>query len=129
MSRSVVTTQAAPRPPAGVPLSQGVRKGNLVQVSGQTGVDPATGEPVSDSVAEQTERALRNVLAVLEEAGAGVEDVLMLRVYLTDVTHFSEMNETYARVVGEPYPARTTVYVGLPPGLLVEVDALAALDG
>ncbi|WP_019854191.1 RidA family protein [Actinopolyspora mortivallis] len=129
MSRSVVTTSAAPRPPAGVPLSQGVRKGNLVQVSGQTGVDPATGKPVSDSVAEQTERALRNVLAVLEEAGAGVEDVLMLRVYLTDVTHFSEMNETYARVVGEPYPARTTVYVGLPPGLLVEVDALAALDG
>ncbi|SDP92505.1 reactive intermediate/imine deaminase [Actinopolyspora xinjiangensis] len=125
MSRTVVTTSNAPTPPAGVPLSQAVCKGNLVQVSGQTGVDPATGRPVSDSVAEQTEQALRNVFAILEEAGAGVEDVLMLRVYLTDVTHFAEMNQTYARVVGEPYPARTTVYVGLPPHLLVEIDALA----
>ncbi|ASU78535.1 reactive intermediate/imine deaminase [Actinopolyspora erythraea] len=125
MSRTVVTTSNAPTPPAGVPLSQAVCKGNLVQVSGQTGVDPTTGRPVSDSVAEQTEQALRNVFAILEEAGAGVEDVLMLRVYLTDVTHFAEMNQTYARVVGDPYPARTTVYVGLPPHLLVEIDALA----
>ncbi|SFT87455.1 reactive intermediate/imine deaminase [Actinopolyspora lacussalsi subsp. righensis] len=125
MSRTVVTTPKAPTPPAGVPLSQAVCKGNLVQVSGQTGVDPATGKPVSESVAEQTEQALRNVFAILAEAGAGVEDVLMLRVYLTDVAHFAEMNETYARVVGEPYPARTTVYVGLPANLLVEIDALA----
>ncbi|NYH78382.1 reactive intermediate/imine deaminase [Actinopolyspora biskrensis] len=127
MSTSVITTPNAPRPPAGVPLSQAVRKGNLVQVSGQTGVDPTTGEPVSGSVAEQTEQALRNVFAILDEAGSGPGDVLMLRVYLTDVAHFAEMNETYARVVGEPYPARTTVYVGLPPALLVEIDALAVL--
>ncbi|WP_017974586.1 RidA family protein [Actinopolyspora halophila] len=127
MSTSVITTPNAPSPPAGVPLSQAVRKGNLVQVSGQTGVDPATGKPVSDSVADQTEQALRNVFAILDEAGASPEDVLMLRVYLTDVAHFAEMNETYAGVVGEPYPARTTVYVGLPPALLVEIDALAVL--
>ncbi|GAB2749414.1 Rid family hydrolase [Salinifilum aidingensis] len=125
MDRTVITTDDAPRPAAGIPLSQGVRKGNLVQVSGQTGVDPATGKPVEGDVRAQTEQALRNVFAILEASGAGVQDVLMLRVYLTDVAHFAEMNETYARVVGEPFPARTTVYVGLPPGLLVEIDALA----
>lgn len=128
MARTVVTTSEAPTPAAGIPLSQGVRKGNTIQVSGQTAVHPETSKPVEGGVAEQTEQALRNVFAILRAGGAGPEDVLMLRVYLTDVAHFTEMNETYARVVGEPFPARTTVYVGLPPGLLVEVDALAVVD-
>ncbi len=128
MSRTVVSTTNAPTPPANIPLSQAVRKGNLLQVSGQTPVDPATGQPVAGGVAEQTEQALRNVIAILEAGGGSLRDVIMLRVYLTDVAHFAEMNETYARVVGEPFPARTTVYVGLPPGLLVEIDALAVLD-
>ncbi|WP_243794009.1 RidA family protein [Saccharopolyspora gloriosae] len=127
MPRTIITSSDAPTPPPHIPLSPGVRKGNIVQVSGQTPVDPATGELVAGGVPEQTERALRNVIAVLEAAGAGLDDVLMLRVYLTDVAQFAEMNETYARVVGEPYPARTTVYVGLPPGLLVEIDALAVI--
>lgn len=128
MARTVISTSAAPTPPPNVPLSQGVRKGNIIQVSGQTPVSPETGEPVDGGVAAQTEQALRNVLAVLEAEGAGLDDILMLRVYLTDIAHFAEMNETYARLLGEPYPARTTVYVGLPPGLLVEIDALAVLD-
>jgi reactive intermediate/imine deaminase len=128
MARTVVSTIHAPTPPANIPLSQGVRKGNLVQVSGQTAVNPETGALVEGGVAEQTEQALRNVIAVLEAGGAGLQDVLMLRVYLTDVSQFAEMNDVYARVVGEPFPARTTVYVGLPPGLLVEIDALAAVD-
>lgn len=128
MARTVVSTNNAPTPPAGIPLSQGVRKGNILQVSGQTAVNPETGQLVPGGVPEQTEQALRNVTAILEEGGAGLDDVLMLRVYLTDVSQFAEMNETYARVVGEPYPARTTVYVGLPAGLLVEIDALAVVD-
>lgn len=127
MTRTVVSTDNAPKPPAAIPLSQGVRKGNLLQVSGQTAVDPATGEPVPGGVAEQTEQALRNVIAILNADGSGLDDVVMLRVYLTDVAQFAEMNETYARVVGEPFPARTTVYVGLPAGLLVEIDALAVV--
>ena len=126
MARTVITTGDAPTPPTGTPLSQGVRKGNILQVSGQTPVDPATGKLVPGGVAEQTEQSLRNVIAVLNAGGAGLEDVLMLRVYLTDVSQFAEMNETYARVVGEPFPARTTVYVGL-PGFDVEIDALAVL--
>ncbi len=127
MTRTVVSTDKAPTPPANIPLSQGVRKGNILQVSGQTAVSPATGRLVEGGVAEQTEQALRNVVAILEEGGAGLDDVLMLRVYLTDLSHFAEMNDTYARVVGEPFPARTTVYVGLPTGLLVEIDALAVV--
>lgn len=128
MSRNVIKTNNAPAPAAGIPLSQGIRKGNIVQVSGQIPASPETGKIIEGGIAEQTEQALRNVLAVLEEAGTGLDDVLMLRVYLTDLAHFGEMNETYARVVGEPYPARTTVYVGLPAGILVEIDALAVTD-
>ncbi|MBE9375264.1 RidA family protein [Saccharopolyspora sp. HNM0983] len=128
MTRTVVRTDNAPTPPAAIPLSQGVRKGGILQVSGQTAVDPATGKPVPGGVAEQTEQALRNVIAILEADGSGLQDVVMLRVYLTDVAQFAEMNETYARVVGEPFPARTTVYVGLPEGLLVEIDALAIVE-
>ena len=128
MSRTVVSTDKAPKPPANIPLSQGIRKGGLLQVSGQTAVNPETGKLVEGGVAEQTEQALRNVIAILEADGASLDDVVMLRVYLTDTAHFQEMNDMTARVVGEPFPARTTVYVGLPEGLLVEIDALAVRD-
>ncbi|MBA8826038.1 reactive intermediate/imine deaminase [Saccharopolyspora lacisalsi] len=128
MTRTVISTGDAPAPAAGVPLSQAVRKGNILQVSGQTPVNPETGKLAEGGVVEQTEQSLRNVIAILEAGGASLRDVLMLRVYLTDVAHFTEMNETYARVVGEPFPARTTVYVGLPGEMLVEIDALAVVD-
>ncbi|GAA1845240.1 RidA family protein [Actinomadura bangladeshensis] len=126
MTRIMITTDNAPRLPA--PLSQGVRKGPILQVSGQLPLAPETGEVVGTTVAEQTTQTLRNVTAVLEAAGAGLKDVVMLRVYLTDAAHLAEMSEAYAAVVGEPFPARTTVHTQLPPGLLVEVDALAVLD-
>ncbi|NSC25690.1 RidA family protein [Streptomyces albus subsp. chlorinus] len=126
MARTVITTGSAPSLPA--PLSQGIRKGPVVQVSGQLPFDPDTGEVVGTTVAEQTVQVLRNVTAVLEAGGAGLEDVVMLRVYLTDPAHLAEMNEAYAAAVGKPFPARTTVYMRLPPGLLVEVDALAVVD-
>ncbi|GLZ38810.1 Rid family detoxifying hydrolase [Actinokineospora sp. NBRC 105648] len=122
------TALTPPGKPPAVPLSPGVRKGNIVQVSGQVAFHPETGEVVGATVAEQTEQVLRNVLAVLAEAGATEADVVMFRVFLTDVAHFGEMNEVYARFLSDPLPARTTVYVGLPPGLLVEIDALAVLD-
>jgi 2-iminobutanoate/2-iminopropanoate deaminase len=126
MSRTVIQPEgAAPLP---VPLSPGIRKGNILQVAGQVGVDPAAGDLAGTTVAEQTRQVLRNVEAVLAAAGASFTDVVMLRVYLTDTAHFAELNETYAELVPRPYPARTTVYVGLPPGLLVEIDALAVLD-
>jgi len=120
-----IRTSEAPTPVAA--FSQGVRKGNVVQVAGQVAFD-ADSTIVGTTVADQTRQALRNVNAVLAAAGASMDDVLMLRVYLTDTAHFGEMNEAYGEFMKEPFPARTTVYVGLPAGLLVEIDALAVVD-
>ena len=125
MAKVEIRTSEAPTPVAA--FSQGVRKGNLLQVAGQVAFD-ADSKIVADTVAEQTRQALRNVNTVLAAAGASMDDVIMLRVYLTDTAHFGEMNEAYGEFMKEPFPARTTVYVGLPAGLLVEIDALAVVD-
>jgi 2-iminobutanoate/2-iminopropanoate deaminase len=111
-----------------VPLTHGIRKGNILQVAGQIAVDPTTNELVGTTVTDQTRQVMRNVRAVLEAGGATLDDVVMCRVYLTDVAHFGELNDAYREFFEESFPARTTVYVGLPEGLLVEIDALAVLD-
>ncbi|MFB9909510.1 RidA family protein [Allokutzneria oryzae] len=127
MAKQEIRTANAPTPVA--KFSQGVRKGNILQVAGQVAFDPATGAIVGTTVAEQTAQTMKNVQAVLAEAGATLDDVVMFRVYLTDVSHFAEMNEAYGEfMTSEPYSARTTVYVGLPEGLLIEIDALAVLS-
>lgn len=130
MAKTEIHTDDAPSPVAA--YSMGVRKGNIVQVAGQVGIDPATGQVDGTTVGQQANRVLRNVDAVLAAAGASLDDVVMLRVYLTDPAHFAELNEAYGAYLAEhseqPYPARTTVYVGLPRGVLVEIDALAVLD-
>ncbi|MEV4869754.1 RidA family protein [Streptomyces syringium] len=119
-------------PPA--KFSHGVRKGNILQVAGQVGFLPAVpGQPptvVGPTLREQTLQTLANVRSVLEAGGATWEDVMMLRVYLTDTAHFAEMNalyDDYFADLKEAPAARTTVYVGLPEGLLIEIDALAVL--
>jgi 2-iminobutanoate/2-iminopropanoate deaminase len=111
-----------------VPLTHGIRKGNILQVAGQVAVDPATNGRVGDNVTDQTRQVMRNVQSVLEAGGATLDDVVMCRIYLTDTAHFGEMNDAYREFFEESFPARTTVYVGLPDGLLVEIDALAVLD-
>ena len=126
MPKTAITTDDAPAPAAS--YSQAVRKGKILQVAGQVPIEPATKQLVGPGVADQVRQALRNVQAVLRAAGADFDDVLMMRVYLTDAGHFAEMNDVYRTFVQEPYPARTTVYVGLPDGMLVEIDALAVLD-
>ncbi|TLW92375.1 RidA family protein [Saccharomonospora piscinae] len=129
MSKSAVSTDAAPAPVAA--YSQAVRKGNILQVAGQVGIDPATGTVADGGVAAQTRQVFANLRAVLDAAGATLDDVVMMRAYLTDTAHFAEFNDAYNELVahgGEVPPARTTVYVGLPAGLLVEIDALAVLD-
>lgn len=117
-----------------LPFSAGVRTGNTVQVSGQAPIDPETGQYVSPGdVRAQTVRVLQNVEAVLAAGGAGFDDVIMLRVYLTTRDHFTAMNEAYAGYLTERcpsgvLPSRTTVMVGLPhPDMLVEIDALAVV--
>jgi 2-iminobutanoate/2-iminopropanoate deaminase len=123
MARSTNPTSSAPPPPG--PFSQHARVGSIVAIAGQVGITPDGS--ILDDVAKQTAQALRNVLAVVEASGAHEEDIISVRVFLTDTDHFEEMNEVYATFFSEPRPARTTVYVGLPAGLLVEVDALAVI--
>jgi 2-iminobutanoate/2-iminopropanoate deaminase len=115
-----VTDQA---PPQAGPYSQSVRIGDTVACAGQAGYTPA-GELV-EGVAEQTAQTLRNIEATLAAVGATLDEVVHVRVYLTEVSQFAEMNAVYETFFTAPYPARTTVYVTLPPGLLVEIDALA----
>lgn len=131
--RTAVTTSDAPAPAH--TFSQGVRKGPLLQVSGQGPVDPVTNEYLHPGdVRAQTLRTLRNVEAVLRAGGATFDDVVMLRVYLTTRDDFAAMNEAYGEFVARNcasgiLPARTTVMTGLPrEEMLVEIDALAVLD-
>ncbi|MGW0120123.1 RidA family protein [Streptomyces sp. NPDC003327] len=132
--KTAITPATHTAPPAR--FSHGVRKGNILQVAGQVGFLPAVaGQPptvAGPTLREQTLQTLANVRAILEEGGAGWDDVMMMRVYLTDVDHFAEMNALYDQYFDEqdlkaPPAARTTVYVGLPKGLLIEIDALAVL--
>ena len=130
--KTEVRTDGAPAP-AWV-FSQGVRKGPILQVSGQGPQDPATGAYLYEGdVKSQTLRTLENVRAVLEAGGASVSDVLMFRVYLTKRADFPLMNEVYARFIEEHVkdgvkPCRTTVFVELPhEAMLVEIDAQAVV--
>jgi 2-iminobutanoate/2-iminopropanoate deaminase len=126
--KEVISTVAAPA--AIGPYSQGVRCGNLLFLSGQIPLDPATGRLVEGDVAAQTLRVLANLHAVLAAAGAGFSDVVRTTIYLVDLAHFAVVNEIYARHIGEPPPARSTVQVAaLPRGALVEIDAIAVLAG
>lgn len=127
-----VTTEAAPAPAH--TFSQGVRKGPILQVSGQGPVDPETGEYLHPGdVKAQTTRTLRNVAAIVTAGGAGFDDVVMLRVYLTRREDFAAMNEAYGAFVAEHVtdgvpPCRTTVFTGLPrQEMLVEIDAQAVV--
>lgn len=131
--KTAITPATHTRPPAR--FSHGVRKGNILQVAGQVGFLPAVpGEPPAPAgpgLREQVLQTLANVQAVLEEGGASWDDVVMIRVYLTDTGHFAEFNaiyDAYFAGLRGAASARTTVYVGLPAGLLVEIDALAVLD-
>ena len=126
MPKIAITTPDAPAPVAS--YSQAVRKGAILQVAGQGPADPSTGEYAGTGIAEQTRQTMLNIHAILRAAGADFDDVMMMRVYLTKVEDFPEMNKVYSEFVSEPFPGRTTVYVGLPEGMLVEIDALAVLD-
>jgi reactive intermediate/imine deaminase len=132
-AKTAISTPDAPAPAH--TFHQGVRKGPFVQVSGQGPMDPSTGEYVHPGdVAGQTTRTLENVRAIVEGGGATFDDVVMLRVYLTQREDFAAMNEAYGEFVTKycpsgVLPSRTTVFVGLPhEQMLVEIDALAITD-
>lgn len=120
-----IATPLAPRPVG--PYSQAVRAGDLLFVSGQLGIDPASGR-LEDGVEAQAERALSNLEAILVEAGALPRDVAKTTVLLADMSDFSKVNAVYAGHFNEPFPARAAFAVkALPLNALVEIEAVAIL--
>ncbi len=125
MARSTVST---PNAPAAIgTYSQAVRAGNTLYLSGQIGLDPATGRLV-DGIENQILRVFENLKAVAEAAGGSLADAVKLTVYLTDLAHFARVNEIMAAYFAQPYPARAAVGVAaLPRGALIEADAILVL--
>ena len=125
--RTVIRTVAAPAPFQGAPYSQAIRAGNLVFVAGQLGLRPGDTE-IHGTIQEQTEQALTNLGAILQEAGSSIDRIVKTTVFLTDLGDFPAMNEVYARHVGSAPPARSTVGISaLPSGGIVEIEAIAVV--
>ena len=126
--KTVISTTAGPK--AIGPYSQAVRAGNLVFVSGQIALDPATGKLIEDlSIAAQTRRVLQNLRGILSAAGLSVSHVVKVTVYLDDMKTFQEMNAVYAEFFPDTPPARAAVEVAaLPLGVGIEVDCIAVVD-
>ena len=125
MARRAVTSDQAPE--ALGPYSQAIVAGNTVYCSGMAGIDPATDE-VADGIEAQTEQALRNLEAVLVAAGASMQDIVKTTIFYAEVEDFGRLNETYARHMPDPPPARSApANVRLPRGLLVSIEAIAVL--
>lgn len=128
MTRRAVSTGGAPS--AIGPYSQAIAADGFVFCSGQVGLDPATGELVEGGIEAQADRALRNLAAVLDAAGAAMADVVKTSVFLADMNDFAALNAVYAKHMPEPPPARSTFAVGaLPKGALVEIEAIARRPG
>ncbi len=123
MSRQVVS---APNATAIGPYSHAVWADDLLYLSGQTPLDPATGELVAGDVGAQATQCFRNLFSVLAAAGLTPADVVKVNVYLTNMADFAAMNAAYAAQFEPPYPARTTVAVaGLPRGAQIEIEMIA----
>jgi 2-iminobutanoate/2-iminopropanoate deaminase len=121
--RKVVHSDDAPA--AIGPYSQGMIAGGLLFCSGQVALDPASGEVVGDTPGEQARRCLTNLQAICAAAGLSLADAARCTVYLTDMANFAEVNEVYGEFFSDEPPARVTVaVVGLPRGVLVEIDAI-----
>lgn len=118
---------AAGAPAAIGPYSHAVKAGNLLFLSGQVGIDPATGK-IEGDITAQTRQVIANVKAVLAAAGCTLDNVVKTTVYLGEMHFFNAMNEVYAAEFGEPYPARSAIAVKeLPKQALVEIEVIAAL--
>lgn len=127
-TRKTITTTGAPA--AIGTYSQAVSVGGVLYVSGQIPLVPDTMELVGTDIDDQIRQVFRNLEAIISEAGAGFSDVIKFTVYLTDLAHFSRVNETMAQLLTEPYPARVALEVSaLPRGALVEIDAIVDVSG
>lgn len=121
------TIKATNAPAAIGPYSHAVLTGNLMFLSGQIAINPATGE-MPDGIKEQTAQAIANIKAILAAKGANLNNVVKTTVYLAEMSLFSEMNEVYAKEFSEPFPARSAIAVKeLPKRALVEIEVIATL--
>jgi 2-iminobutanoate/2-iminopropanoate deaminase len=111
------------------PYSQVVRAGNLLYVSGQVGLNPATGEPAGDSVEAQARQAFENLSTVLRAAGSDMQYVIKITVFLTDANAFSTLNELFREYFPKNPPARSVPIVQLPKGLRISIECVAVLPG
>ena len=124
MSKAIATNNA---PAAIGPYSQAVEAGNLVFVSGQLPIDPATGEFAGADITAQTRQSLTNVKAILEANGMTMANVVKTTVLLQDISEFAAMNAVYAEFFTEPFPARAAYQVAaLPKAAKIEIEAIAA---
>ncbi len=127
MTRIAIQTSAAPA--AIGPYSQAIRAGDTLYLSGQIPLDPETGELVAGDMATQARRVFDNLRAVAGSAGTDLDQVVRLSIYLTDLTHFAEVNAVMQEYFHEPYPARATIGVAaLPRGAAIEADAILVFD-
>ncbi|WP_136795491.1 MULTISPECIES: RidA family protein [Desulfosediminicola] len=124
--KKVYTTDKAPA--ALGPYSQAASAGNLVFISGQLPIDPATGKFVEGDIATRTHMVLKNLQAVAEEAGGSLDNIVKTTIFLTDLDDFQTMNAAYAEYFTDSPPARSTVQVAaLPLGSNIEIEAILAL--
>ncbi len=124
--KRIISTEQAPK--AVGPYSQGVVANGFLFISGQMPVDPATGKVVGDNVAEQTEQVLKNIGAILKEAGLSYENVVKTTCLLSDMENFVPMNQVYAKYFTKDMPARAAYgVVKLPLGVMIEIEAIAAI--
>jgi 2-iminobutanoate/2-iminopropanoate deaminase len=123
---SAVTSGSAPK--ALGPYSQAIRAGQFLFVSGQVPIDPATGDLIQGSIADQTRRALQNIGEILTAGGASFQQVVRTTVYLADLSDFTAMNDVYATFFTAPQPARSTIQAArLPRDARIEIDMIAFL--
>ncbi|HEV2989687.1 MAG TPA: RidA family protein [Candidatus Angelobacter sp.] len=123
-SREAISTPNAPK--AIGPYSQAIKTNGFVFISGQVCFDPATGNLISGGIQEQTEQVIKNLSAILQAAGSGLDRVVKTTVYLKNMAEFAQMNEVYAKFFPSPPPARSTVEVArLPKDVSVEIDVIA----
>ena len=123
MTKEIIFTEKAPK--AIGPYSQAVKAGGFLFVSGQIPINPETGDLMTSSIEEQANQVILNLKSICEAAGSGLEDIVKLTIYLTDLGNFAKVNEAMLEYFLEPYPARATVEISaLPLGVNVEMDAI-----
>jgi 2-iminobutanoate/2-iminopropanoate deaminase len=127
MSKQIINTEKAPAPIG--PYNQAVKAGDLIFVSGQIAIVPATGELVSGSITEEAHQVMANLKAILDEAKITFEHIVKTTIFLSDMALFAEVNAVYGSYFNGDYPARETVAVkGLPKGVNVEISVVATVS-